>query len=133
MATSTPSSDAVPDQPGLFLVEPSEKTPKRKGRRPSGRHERALSTALKAIGLSGKDADPLKVAKSAAGVSLARALAHQIDEAEDDRRGIYAMPQLAAQYRDALAALGLLDDQEGGDGDPLAGVGQAALVNPEDS
>lgn len=132
--TDPGDDDRDSEQGALFAIEGGKKEAKPRGRRPAGRHERALGTALRAARLTGKHADPVKAALNAAGVSLCRALACQLDKAEDDRRGIYATPQLAGQYRDALQALGLLGKGgDGGDDDGLGDLGTPTLEHTTDT
>lgn len=89
--------DANPAQLALVSDEPSRK----RGRRKTGRHERAFDRVVKA---KGWESDHVMDAA----VSLGRALASGLDRAELSNANGYELSQLGKDYREHLRALGVL-------------------------
>jgi hypothetical protein len=102
-----PRSRSAADPPGLFDVP----TP---GRR-RGRHARALDDAVRAARGAGR-----LTATDGALVSLLRALARALDHAETTDQ-VYAVAQLAREYRATLADAGLVP-APGPPADPFAAL-----------
>ena len=107
-----------PDGAQLALIHPDpDEKPRKRGRRKTGRHERAFDRTVREMGW--EDSHRLDAA-----VSLGRSLAAGLDRAELAGVTGYELSALSKDYRDHLRVMGVLPNvaaitEQGSGTDPL--------------